>query len=92
MTDGLVRSALFWINAVPRPDSACGNDPPLVVLQGFRATLARHGKFKFFDNDIIKKIHVAEYPFCRSYSSPIDVAIRTMNQVNRIKERPIQRR
>lgn len=47
MTDGLARTSIFWILAVPRPDSACGNDPPLLVMQGFRASLALHGKFKW---------------------------------------------
>ena len=49
MTDGLARSAIFWVIAIPRPDSACGSDPPILVMQGFRATLALHGKFKWGD-------------------------------------------
>ena len=33
MTVGLVRTALFWLLAVPRPDSAGGMDPPLPIKQ-----------------------------------------------------------
>ena len=45
MTDGLARtsifgSSLFLVLIVP-----VGSDPPLLVIQGFRASLDLHGKF-----------------------------------------------
>ena len=49
MVDGLARTSVFWVIAVPRPDSACGSQPPILVVEGFRPTLKLHGQFKWGD-------------------------------------------
>lgn len=49
MIDSLVRSAVFWFLAFPKSDCACGDQSPMLVVQGFCLALVHYGFFKWGD-------------------------------------------